>query len=279
MPLPGTIRGSSLTRQFKRVTLDNTQGELALCHLRDGAPVGLALAHHLPPSHWSGLLRHREGAQQLIIAFEGAPAAGKSTSAEYLAAHQGALRIPEVNVLFDRPDDEPHDWYFERQLERWDMATEANATHPMAILDGDPYQPVLFNWIYPEKSFAPWNYVLDYFVARPERALMPDFYVHMVVTDTERKRREFQREAARGYDPERARAKYGRWSGMALPQTAYFRALGEAFPGFVMHHEAIDGEETAARIAAYEYPDVPADAVFAFMRTWLTEHDPGEFAD
>jgi hypothetical protein len=66
----------------------------------------------------------------LIVAFEGAPAAGKSTTADYLAAHHDALRIPEVNVLFDRPVDEPYDWYFERQLDRWDIAVEKNASSP-----------------------------------------------------------------------------------------------------------------------------------------------------
>ena len=214
----------------------------------------------------------------MIVAFEGVPTASKSTTADYLAAHHDALRIPEVNLLFERPEDEPYDWYFERQQDRWDMAPEGNANRVITILDGDPYQPVWFNWLYPEKPFAPWSYVLDYFEQWPERALMPDFYVHMVIGEDERKRREFQREAARDHDLDRAQAKYDRYVGMPAPQTAYFEALGEAFPGFVMHHETVDYEETAARIFEYKYRPVHAEAVFAFMRTWLEEQKPGEFA-
>ncbi len=41
-------------------------------------------------------------------------------------------------------------WYFEREIERWELACEQDGTDRLIILDGDPYQPVWFNWIYPE---------------------------------------------------------------------------------------------------------------------------------
>jgi len=65
---------------------------------------------------------------------------------------------------------------------------------------------------------------------------------------------------------------------MTVPQTAYFEAMGDAFPGSVMHHETVDYAATAACIFEYEYHPVSAKAVFGFMRTWLTEHGPSEFA-
>lgn len=60
-----------------------------------------------------------------IICLEGPNAVGKTTVASALAAADDAFVVPEVNVLFERPPDEPPGWYFERQVDRWSAGTKA----------------------------------------------------------------------------------------------------------------------------------------------------------
>lgn len=57
-----------------------------------------------------------------IIAFEGASAVGKSSTCRELENNYGAFIIPEVNFLFERPKNEHRTWYFEKQVERWNIA-------------------------------------------------------------------------------------------------------------------------------------------------------------
>jgi broad-specificity NMP kinase len=77
----------------------------------------------------------------MIIAIEGAPGVGKSATAAALAKGR-AYVVPEVNRLFARPDPEPAEWYCERQIARWEMARLHTAQDGLAVLDGDPFQPL-----------------------------------------------------------------------------------------------------------------------------------------
>ncbi|HEX8454780.1 MAG TPA: AAA family ATPase [Longimicrobium sp.] len=86
-----------------------------------------------------------------IVCLEGPSAVGKTTAASALAA-AGACVVPEVNELFSRPAAEAPDWYLERQVERWTMAARAPG---LAILDGDPFQPLWYNWSYGFDGWQP----------------------------------------------------------------------------------------------------------------------------
>lgn len=83
-----------------------------------------------------------------IIAFEGASAVGKSTTCRELENNYGAFIIPEVNFLFERPKNEHRTWYFEKQVERWNMAVQKSQQYELVILDGDIYQPLSYNWCF-----------------------------------------------------------------------------------------------------------------------------------
>ena len=82
----------------------------------------------------------------MILCLEGASAVGKTTCCRVLQNSVGAAIIPEVNALFERPAPAPEDWYLERQAERYALARAASETHPLAILDGVPFQPLWYNW-------------------------------------------------------------------------------------------------------------------------------------
>ncbi|HEU0052039.1 MAG TPA: AAA family ATPase, partial [Longimicrobium sp.] len=83
-----------------------------------------------------------------IVCLEGPSAVGKTTLAAALAESVGAFLVPEVNLLFERPADEPTMWYLERQAERWAIAAKEAADGALVVLDGDVFQPLWYNWSY-----------------------------------------------------------------------------------------------------------------------------------
>jgi hypothetical protein len=89
----------------------------------------------------------------MILCFEGPSAVGKSSTASALAA-EGAYVVPEVNALFERPNNESTEWYFERQVDRWQLATKQAEHYQLVVLDGDPFQPLWYNWAY---DFIAWQ--------------------------------------------------------------------------------------------------------------------------
>lgn len=79
----------------------------------------------------------------MIISIGGASAIGKTTlSQSFSDSH---LIIPEVNLLFENEKREGKFWYYEKQIERFQLAKNSDK---VAILDGDAFQPIWYNWIY-----------------------------------------------------------------------------------------------------------------------------------
>ena len=39
-------------------------------------------------------------------------------------------------------------WYFEKQVERWNIAVQKSEQYELVILDGDIYQPLSYNWCF-----------------------------------------------------------------------------------------------------------------------------------
>ena len=226
-----------------------------------------------------------QGTSRRIVCLTGSPATGKTTTAEYLVAHHNAVHIPEVNILHPKhthPDPEPESWYIDRQVERCQAALQASSD--LVILDGDPYQPVWLHWIFPEFGFNPWWRDIEIFAQRTQRLVVPDFYVYLHTDPDERFRREALRTAERGYLHRRAIAKYERYAPMLVPGRAFFQALGEAFPGFVLFIEAIDPETTFAAFRDYLFTPPAVWDLLDAMSSWLVENDigkyrPGTFTD
>jgi hypothetical protein len=89
-----------------------------------------------------------------IICFEGASAVGKTTIANCFKTICGAFVVPEVNLLFEKPENPLPEWYFECQIKRWQIAQEQSNSYRLVILDGDPFQPFWYSWAY---SFVGWQ--------------------------------------------------------------------------------------------------------------------------
>ena len=163
-----------------------------------------------------------------IVCFEGPSAVGKTTTARALSASNGIEVVPDVAALFERPSDEPADWYFERQVERWRRALEASRDRDV-VLDGDPFQPLWYNWAY---DFEGWHSLeqLDAFyrprMVRRELAF-PNLYV-LFTASVEALR---QRKSS---DPGRTRRNFEHHLRFIEPQQRYFEVMQQLAPGLVL---------------------------------------------
>lgn len=78
-----------------------------------------------------------------IICFEGPSAIGKTTLSNLFS--ETFDTIPEVNLLFHKEKNASKYWYYEKQVQRYQLC---KSTTRGVILDGDPFQPLWYNWIY-----------------------------------------------------------------------------------------------------------------------------------
>lgn len=212
----------------------------------------------------------------MILAFEGAPGVGKSTLAAALAA-TGAYVIPEVNLLFARPSPVPMDWYIERQTARWEMAVLRSAGGGLVVLDGDPFQPIWFNWIMGHDDGASWRAAWQTYhtLLKAGRMAFPTRYVIAHIDHAIRNQRLLDRERARGLGEARALQKVERYRSFADYQLRYWQALALQFPGWVMFVETTDVAHNIATVRDLTaQPDATAPApleVSAFIEAWLTD--------
>jgi len=211
----------------------------------------------------------------MMIAIEGAPGVGKSTTAAALAAG-GAYVIPEVNRLFARPNPEPPHWYCERQVARWEMARLRSSQGQLAVLDGDPYQPLWFAWIYNDDGWPQSSAAFSFYRDRIVHGQMgfAALYVFVHVPEPLRHQRMLARELSRGLTTEIAQKKIDRYARMVEPQRRLFAALAERFPGWVLDIETVslDSSLAAIRRAIAAVPTIDALEAFDFIEHWLTDN-------
>lgn len=170
-----------------------------------------------------------------IICFEGASGVGKTTTANAFKVICGAFVVPEVNLLFTRPrpEDEPADWYLERQVERSAIAQKQNGSHHLVILDGDPFQPLWYNWAYNYVKWQDLNFMEQFYKPRVQNKTIwfPDLYVIFSTSEVELRRR-------RENDGARKRRGFETHLRMIEPQRRYFQAMHAFSPPRVLFLEA-----------------------------------------
>ena len=201
-----------------------------------------------------------------VLCLEGPSAVGKTTIAAALASQRSARVVPEVNVLFERPQDAPPAWYLDRQAERWTLATDAARDHRLVLLDGDPFQPLWYNWAY---GFAGWQ-SLDalgaFYRPRIVRGEMrfPDRYVVFGASeDALRERKTSDRARRRGGFEAHLR--------FIGPQRRYFEAMETLSPGQVRFLDARTVEESACAVEALA-GDIEAERHPVALIDWLRRH-------
>ncbi len=178
-----------------------------------------------------------------IICFEGASAVGKTTLSKYLRDNYNACVIPEVNLLFERKPDEPKFWYFEKQVERWDLAVKASKNYEIVILDGDPFQPLWYNWSYNFDVLEPLESITNFYrekLAAGEIAFPDKYFILSVKTD-ELKKRKIN-------DALRTRKNFDRHLRFIEPQIAYFNFVKSLDNDLVEFIENKEIEKTGEKI-------------------------------
>ena len=214
-----------------------------------------------------------------VVCLAGPSAAGKTTAARELAA-RGAVRVPEVAALFEPPEPEPPEWYVDRQCDRWARAVAAEEDGALAVLDGDPFQALWYNWV--AGAVGGWEASLPRApdVARVaaqyrEHVLagdvaFPDAYV--LLSPSREQLRARQRS-----DGERERRNFEYHLRFVEPQRRYFEALAARTPVPV---SVVDGTtERVVSVAestvdAVDHSDRDDAAVLDAMVAWLDGADP-----
>jgi deoxyadenosine/deoxycytidine kinase len=155
-----------------------------------------------------------------VICLEGASGIGKSTTSLFLKEHFNFKIVPEVNEMFERPIKESSTWYFEKQVERWRLAENESINGSNVILDGDPMQPIWYNWIFSDLGFQPIQQVFEFYsdAIQREEIKFPEKYFILTASETElRKRKES--------DKNRTRKNFETHLKLISPQLDYFSKM------------------------------------------------------
>ena len=193
-----------------------------------------------------GKRRPRSGRPQkgaTIICLEGASAAGKTTLSHAIAARTGAAVIAEVWALFGRPSPEPPLWYLEKQVERWRFALKSAEKHGLAILDGDPFQPLWYGWAYGFIEPHTLNTVTSFYrdaIAAGSLAF-PDRYILLAVGEPELM-------ARRQGDASRSRRNFAKHVSLLRHQPHYFATMNTISPELAYVLDAVAPVTTLAEI-------------------------------
>lgn len=211
----------------------------------------------------------------MIICLEGPSAVGKTTVASALADQFGAAVIPEVNILFTRPAQESATWYFERQVQRWKLALQENQTHRFVVLDGDPFQPLWYNWAYNYIGWQGLDVLSNFYQEQVNlgHLAFPNIYYVLSADEADLSERKAR-------DKTRARRGFEKHLLFVLPQKRYFEAMQQFCPSRVAFVPADTINSAVAHITALlRVTHVSAEAInsvdlFSQMIEWIRYHKP-----
>lgn len=158
----------------------------------------------------------------MTTCFEGPSAIGKTTMGKLLSNEYEV--IPKVNQLYKRSANEQKYWYYQKQVERFQLCKKANRIlNKKSILDGDVFQPIWYNWIYQyPKGFLTKKEIHDFYLEKiiHKEIEFPDLYIVFYIDNKELKIRKEQ-------DKTRRRRNFEKHLKYIKPQIAYFNFLKE----------------------------------------------------
>lgn len=216
---------------------------------------------------WKAAINSRGGS--VIFCLEGASSIGKTTLSRSLAQSAGFHAVPEVRELFIRPSPEPLQWYLECQIKRWEMATH----HP-SILDGDPFQPLWYSWIYPEDGLQSLETLNNFYrpLFESNQIRFPDRYIILMASDATLSNRQIQ-------DQNRKRSNFLKHLRLIAPQKKYFEYMKTLSKDRVQFISAETTKEELKQrteiLISFDIPETPTDLpLFDSMVTWLRNNPP-----
>ena len=209
-----------------------------------------------------------------VICLEGASAVGKTTTSAALAQDFGWAVVPEVNQLFERPANEPPEWYFERQADRWAMAIEYLKGNRTVVLDGDPFQPLWYNWVYDYVGWQDLSFMENLYGKKLAAREIGFPHLYVILSVSERHLRD-----RRSGDASRKRRGFETHLKFIEPQRRYFEAMEKFSPNRVVFLHAEKFPKTTAAIAAIDLLSVERNTAYSVdlclsMVRWLRENRP-----
>lgn len=205
----------------------------------------------------------------MIFSFGGASAIGKTTLCNFFSDTH--FIIPEVNLLFEKEKREGKFWYYEKQVERYQMAKSASKD---SIFDGDIFQPVWYNWIYGYPKEFPSQAATNSFYLekiRERKIGFPDLYIIFFTTENELRKRKEQ-------DATRRRRNFEKHLLLIEPHLKYIEFLKNetAIPIELVEYKGI--EETKEKVNLLMNTAQPSviDVAKEFKRisNWLASNQP-----
>lgn len=152
----------------------------------------------------------------MIICFEGPSAIGKTKLSEAFSDLYNI--IPEVNLLFKRDETASRLWYYEKQVERYQLSERSKQK---SILDGDIFQPLWYNWIYGYPlEFPSKEETNDFYSQKIKEGTIrfPDLYIVFRAGEDELRHRKEK-------DRSRSRRNFEKHLRLIEPQQDYFEFL------------------------------------------------------
>ncbi|WP_146239841.1 chloramphenicol acetyltransferase [Paenibacillus illinoisensis] len=140
-----------------------------------------------------------------------------------------AYIVPEVNELFKCPVTMSNNWYFERQVDRWQIAKEKSVNHEIVIMGGDVFQPLWYNWVY---KFSLYEQTLEgiscFFrqCIQENKINFPDSYFLLYININKLRLRKES-------DVTRKCSNFERHIELIEPQRAYFQSKNDFAPDLV----------------------------------------------
>ena len=209
------------------------------------------------------------GGAPRVVCLEGPSAVGKSTLAAALARECGAAVVPELDASGAPAVGSSAAWFVERHAAQWRLARGLAAAAPFAVLDGDPFKGLWYNWVYAGEGWEGVEAVAPLYRAQIETGglAFPDLYVALTASEAELRRR-------RAGDVTRSRRNFEKHLQLAGPLLRYFGELRRAAPARVALIETRGREGLVGRVAeALErIPHGPPDSVklLDHMAGWLS---------
>ena len=207
-----------------------------------------------------------------VVCVEGPSAVGKTSLAEALARECGAAVVPELDTSDAPPVGRSAMWFADRSAARWQLAARAAAA-PFAVLDGDPFKGLWYNWIYAGDGWEDVGVVEPLYRSYIERGALafPDLYVVLQAGEDELRTR-------RAGDPTRQRRHLETHLRMVGPQRLYFEALRAAAPARVAIVEPGPRSELVGRVmdALRRLPAERPDSLGLLEHAagWIRAHPP-----
>lgn len=201
------------------------------------------------------------------ICFEGPSSIGKTTLAKLFESHYAI--IPEVNQLFIGSTPTGKWWYHQKQVERYQLSSQ----YEKSIFDGDPFQPLWYNWTYNFPSlYQPLVEMQTFYLheIRQNNLHFPDAYIIFQTSEDNLRQRKAK-------DTSRSRRGFEKHLKLCKSIPSYFGHMAQHFPNRVIfldydNIQSVYGKVKRLLMRVQSQPKKESELILTSMVNWLNSH-------